>query len=244
MWQTHPARRVQLLDGTGNPTAQPGVEVGLEIAPGTGAAGATLHGDHTDTTNSNGIAVFAPSIDRAERGYRLQASATISGIGDADPSSVFDISDVAVVCSGACSGSSQKSDTSATVSAVSSGVLSLSLGLDDIDCNGSANRFYQSSSQVLSFDVTSGVGRTTVTITLAASTATRAVRKYEVCFSSPVSRFTNTYGASIAAGHAGLLPACPRRLAGGPCVLSKDRDRTGNIVVRFSVPSGDPRGKI
>lgn len=236
--------RVQLRDGNGDPAALAGIEVALAITSGTGDAGATLHGDRTDSTNSNGVAAFAPTIDQAERGYRLEASATTSGIGDANTSSAFDISDVAVTCSGACSGSSQKDDTSATVSAESNGVLSFSLGLDDIDCDNGPNRFYKSSSEVLTFDVTSGAGRTMVTITLAASSVTKVAKKYEVCFSSPLSSFTNAYGAAIVAGQAGLLPGCPRKLAGGPCVLSKERDRTGSIVVRFSVPSGDPRGKI
>ena len=139
--------------------------------------------------------------------------------------------------------SDQKGDTSATVSAESTGVLSFSIGLDGIDCNNSVNRSYVSSSEVLTFDVTTGVGRTTVSVTLAAASVTKAPKKYEVCFSSPVSHFTNTYGASIAAGQAGLLPACPKKPTDA-CVVSRDRDRNGNVVVKFSVPVGDPRAKI
>ena len=234
-----------MRDGNGNAASQAGVDVNLAIASGTGTAGAETRGDFTDATSSSGVAAFAPTIDLAGRDYRLVASATISGITASDDSAAFDISDVAVDCSGACSGSSDKGDTSATVSAETNGILTFSLGLDGIDCNDSANRFYASSSEVVTFDVTAGVGRTTVTITLGASSVTKVAKKYEVCFSSPASSFTNTYGVAIAAGQAGLLPACPRKLSGAPpCVLSKDRARNGDIVVTFSVPTGDPRGKI
>ena len=52
---------------------------------------------------------------------------------------------------------------------------------------------------------------------------------------------------AIAAGEAGLLPSCifnRDRPRGEPCVLLKWFDRQGNVFVLFSVPAGDPRGKV
>ncbi len=94
--------------------------------------------------------------------------------------------------------------------------------------------------------MTAATGRTNVTITLKASSVDRVAKKYEVCFSSPESRFTNLYGVVIQPGESGLLPACPKKVTAStdPCVLSKTRLRNGDIEVAFSVPGGDPRGKI
>jgi hypothetical protein len=243
-----PPITLQLLDGNGDDAAQDGVGVSVAIASGTGTSGATVGGTTSDTTNSAGIARVRPTIDRAGTGYRLEATATTSGVGSpVSDSDAFDINDVAVVCSGDCSGNSHVDDTWATVSAESTGILTFSLGVDSLDCNNSANLYYKGTSQVLTFDVTGSSGRTTVTMRLAKGSATRNLSRYEVCFSSPASRFVNKYGRTIAAGKAGLLPRCiwrPRHPSGGPCLVSRARDEDGNVLVTFSVPAGDPRGKI
>jgi hypothetical protein len=237
--------KVQLLDGNGNNESQSGIGVSLTIGSGTGATGANLSGG-SDTTNSDGIAMFSPKIDKAGQNYRLEASATTSGISG-DVSASFDISDVAVVCSGSCSGSSQQGNTGATVNAASNGgVLSFSIGVDNVDCNNSANKFYEGTSKALTFNVTGGTGRTDITLKLDKASVTKPFLKYDVCFSSPNSSFTNKYGKPIAAGEAGLLPFClnPLRNRADPCVILKWPDRQGNVLVKFSVPAGDPRGKI
>jgi hypothetical protein len=236
---------VQLRDGNGNPAPQAGLAIGLSIAPATGAAGAVLAGTTSATTGPTGLAVFAPTIDRAGHTYRLLAQAG-GGVVSAT-SAAFEVSDVATVCSGACSVSTQSGTTSATVSANSNGgVLSASLGLDNVDCNNAVNHNYVATSQAVTFDVTPAIGRTTITMKLAAASVTRLWFKYEVCFSSPNSTFVNKYGASIAPGQAGILPWCFNcdKPSGGPCVLLKWFDFHGNVYVKFSVPSGDPRGRI
>jgi hypothetical protein len=241
---------VRLLDGNGNPAAQAGVSVGLAIAAGAGTSGAALGGTTSAATDPAGLATFAPTIDRAGRAYLLDALA--AGIVPAT-SGPFDVSDVATICSGACSASTQLGTTSATVSATSNGgVLTVSLGLDSLDCNDAANRYYVATSQVVSFDVTPATGRTVVTIKLAAAPGNRPYYRYQVCFSSPTSTFVNRYGATIAAGQPGLLPDCRdcddgRSLpspSSGPCVVARWVDASGNVYVKFSVPIGDPRGKI
>ena len=147
--------RVQLRDGNGDPTSQSGVDIDLSIAAGTGASGAALSGDTSDPTNSNGIAAFAPRIDTIGSAYRLEASAG-SGIGGAT-SHEFDISGVAVACSGDCSGSQTSGNTGATVNASSTGLLTLSVGVGDVDCNNRINGYYKGTSEAVTFDVTGGV---------------------------------------------------------------------------------------
>ena len=242
-----PKVKVQLLDGNGANASQSGIGVSLAITSGTGVSSASLGGGTTDSTNSDGVAMFSPTIDRTGQNYRLVASATTSGIGSSDDSATFDISDVAVVCSGSCSGSSQQGDTGATVSADSNGgVLAFSIGIDNVDCNNSANKFYEGSSQALTFSVTGGTSRTLIVMKLDKISVTKSFLKYDVCFSSPNSSFTNKFGKAIAAGDAGLLPFClnPLRNRADPCVVLKWFDRQGNVLLKFSVPAGDPRAKI
>ena len=127
------------------------------------------------------------------------------------------------------------------------GVLSASLGLDTVDCNNAVNRNYVATSQTVTFDVTQATGRTLVTMKIAAASVTKLWFKYEVCFSSPSSTFVNKYGATIPAGQAGILPSCffdCDRPSIGPCVLLKWFDLRGNVYVLFSVPAGDPRGRV
>ena len=107
----------------------------------------------------------------------------------------------------------QKGTTSATVNSNSNGgVLSASLGLDNVDCNNAVNRNYVATSETVTFDVTQATGRTLVTMKVAAASVTKLWFKYEVCFSSPNSTFVNKYGATIPAGQAGILFVVPLRL--------------------------------
>lgn len=243
---------VRLLDGNGDPETTTGVGIALSIGSGTGSAGASLSGVTADVTNANGVASFAPRIDRAGTGYALEADAGPGIVGTiSDP---FTVTGVAVQCSGSCSGSDEAGNTQATVTASSSGLLTLTVGLGGISCNNAANRNYVSSSEPIVFDVTSGTGRTTVVLGLAAASVTRPYKKYDVCFSSPASAFKNKFGVQIAAGDAGLLPDCRRgdddhhhrnSSTGGsqaPCVEKRWKDPAGNVFIRFGVPPGDPRG--
>jgi hypothetical protein len=240
-----PPVRVELLDGNGNRAHQADVDVDLVIV-----GGGDLGGGFTGSTNSDGVAEFGPTITQPGLAYQLRATYSSSSIADSSPSAEFDITDAAVDCpnTGTCKGPAiVDGDTTASVTATSTGVLSYTLGLngDDIDCEDAANHYYRSDSEVLTFNVTSATGRTTVTITLKASSVDRAARKYEVCFSS-VKRFTNLYGVVIEPGIAGLLAACPKKVAlnADPCVKSKARANNGDVVVIFDVPGGDPRGRI
>lgn len=242
-----PPVKVQLRDGNGAPASQAGIAVNIAIEPGTGTAGAILAG----TTNANagltGAAAFAPTIDRPGHDYRFLASAG-AGIASAT-STPFDTGALATPCVGACTGTISQGTTTATVAATSNGgALWMSLGLDDVDCNNAVNHNYVATSAPVTFNVTPATGRTTVTMKVAKASVTKLWFKYEVCFSSPNSSFVNKYGATIPAGQAGILPSCfgheCDHPTGGPCVLFKWLDLKGNVYVKFSVPAGDPRGKI
>jgi hypothetical protein len=220
------------------------VSVSIAIVNGTGGSGANLSGTVTDITNGNGVATFAPKIDTTANGYRLKATA--SGV-DGAQSSTFDISDVAIVCDGECSGTSSKGATTTTIDAnASGGVLSFSLGTSSVDCNNKKNLWYKGTSAPVEWDVTSGTGRTTVTIELDRAQVTKPFLFYEVCFSSPDSRFKNLFGVWIEKGEAGLLPPClfTIRRSDQPCLVAKWIDKDRDVHVRFSVPPGDPRGRI
>lgn len=256
---------VRLLDGNGQPALQSGIPVGLAIKPGTGAAGASLGGTRDATTNANGVATFAPTIDKEGTGYRLQADGTgLAGTTSAP----FNVAGVAVACTGACTGEQSKGSTTASISSTTTGTLSLSLGVDDVSCDNEINKYYQATSESLLFDVTDGTGRTVVTVRIDAADVDRRLGRYRVCFSSPVSTFVNKYGHTIAPGEAGILPDCwdddddhhdatavviahdddeprpPLPLDHQACLEKKWKDRAGNVYVRFSVPPGDPRAKI
>ncbi|MFN8619747.1 MAG: hypothetical protein U0869_03230 [Chloroflexota bacterium] len=254
---------VRLLDGTGAPEQVASVGISISITSGTGASGATLSGNISDLTNANGVAAFTPKIDKPAHDYRFDATAGPGIIGTT--TAAFDITGVAVRCSGACSGSDQSGNTQATVQASTAGLLTLTVGIDGVNCNDAANRFYSTTSQPILFNVTGGTGRTTVTIGLAAASVDRSYKKYQVCFSSPLSAFTNRFGVAIAAGDAGLLPDCRRKgdpdskrlddesgdddrrpiaTPQGPCVEKRSKDAAGNVLVKFSVPAGDPRGAV
>ncbi len=239
-----PTVQVQLRDGNGVPVSQAGVNVSVSIKAGTGTAGAAIGGTTNDATDANGRADFAPTISLAGHDYKLAADAG-AGI-DPGTSGVFDISDVAELCSGACSGSADSGDTTATINATSNGgVLTMSVGLDELDCNNAVNHNYVATSETVTWNVTPAAGRTSVTIKLDAASVTKVFLKYEMCFSSPTSAFVNKYGNPIAAGDPGILPWCVNvfKPSGGPCVVAKWFDLHGNVYVKSSVPAGDPRGK-
>jgi hypothetical protein len=239
--------KVQLLNGNGRPASQSEVEVTLNIVADTGASSATLYGNKVADTDADGIASFGPRIDTSERGYRLRAKTADPDIKDSDASDAFSIQDVATVCDGPCGGTSHRDTTTAVISSSSNGgVLTMSLGLDDFDCNDAANGYYVDSSAAVTFDVTPTTNRTVITIRLDAADVTRPYNLYDVCFSAPSYGFRNRYNVRIDPGKAGLLKICPPRLDkqnADPCVVDKWREN-GDVFIKFSVPPGDPRGRI
>lgn len=241
--------KVAIFNGSGERERIAGIPIRLEIVAGTGTSGAALSGAIAET-NADGVAVFEPSIDTRGFGYRLvgkaadQGSQSSGNIAATEPSVAFDIQGDIADCTGSnCTATDAQDGTAAQVTASADGLILLAVGVGALDCSA-----YTESSETVTFDVTQGtVGtRTEVTIKLAAASVTKPAKKYEVCFSSPESSFTDAFGNHVPTGQAGLLADCPRSLQPGsdPCVLSRTKDRTGNVLVTFSVPLGDPKGVI
>jgi hypothetical protein len=237
--------RVRVLDANGAAADAIGIAITLAIVEGTGASGATLGGDVESDTNANGVANdFAPTINKSERGYKLRATA--DNIAP-DTSAEFEIYDDATKCTGGpCDVQSTKGATSAALSIVANdGVLTLSVGLDqDPSCYDPDNHFYETTSDTVTWNITSSAGRVEATIIIDSSEVTRPYNLYDVCFVSPTSGFRNRYNIKIKPNHPGLLKICPPRLDPEPCVLDKQQLPDGSVKIVFSVPVGDPRGRV
>jgi hypothetical protein len=242
-----PRIRVALFNGSGDRVRTAGIPIKLVASGGT--PGADVDGDRVET-NADGVAIFEPRIDLEGLGYRFVAEAADGAslnsghIAKTPPSDPFDIrrGDV-TACSGACSDTGSQGDTQASIQASSDGYLVLDVGGAELPCAGGAG-----ASETVTFDVVSEelTSRTTVTVKLDASAVTKAANKYDVCFSSPTSTFTDKAGRTVGPGESGLLADCPRtvRLGTQACVVSRRRDKAGNVIVVFSVPPGDPRALV
>ena len=223
--------QVQVLDANGDLISSASVPVILSIANNPGGGVLTSAGVNA----VGGIATFpALSISKTGLGYTLAATTTATSI-DAGASSAFDIVDVGKNCpAGPCqSGTVTNGNTRASESA-SSGAsgdqLTLAISVETLDCVG-----YTEVSAVVTFDTT-GVRTKTITITVPKSVGGNANSR-QVCFSSPTP-FTDRFGATVTTG---LLPDCT--VSPAPCTLSSKMVQ-GDIVVTFSAPAGDPKGRV
>jgi hypothetical protein len=239
--------RVQVLDGNGSPSSQSSVPVTLDIADGTGTPGAQLNGSTTESTNTSGVATFSTlSIDQAGFAYRLTSSA--AGL-DSTSSAEFDVYGELVQCSGACSATVEEGSTEATVSTTTTagGTIAASLGVDSLSCDNAANKFYERTSEVLSWEVSGSTSVKKVTFKVDKSAVDKPFWKFQVCFSTPNAAFVNRFGVPIQPDQAGLLPDCDffgHHQQGLPCVLWRWRDFHGNVYVKFLLGEEDPKGHV
>ena len=223
--------QVEVLDADGNLITSSTVPVSLSIV--TNPSGGTL--SSAGASAVGGIATFSIlSIDRTGLGYTLGATTTAIAI-DPGTSTPFDIVDVGKECpSGPCqSGNVTNGNTTAqetTSSGTAGDQLTLALSVETLDCTG-----YTELSAVVTFDVT-GSRTKTITITIPKSAGLFANGR-QVCFSSPTP-FVDRFGATVTTG---LLPDCT--VAPAPCKLSSKVVKK-TIVVTFSAPAGDPRGRV
>jgi hypothetical protein len=187
------------------------------------------------------------SINQSGFGYRLHAVAC-SGCGSflrgsipvapAD-SGTFDIVDVAKECgAGPCSsGEGYVTDGSTkarieTSDGASGDMLFFSVSPGPLNCAR-----YKETSSLVTFDVT---GSRTKTVTVVVPrTSVRGLASYQVCYNSS-NRFRNRAGRLA---NTGLLPDCAAVASAPPCVVSKGFE--GNtVVIVFSAPLGDPKGRV
>ena len=245
-----PTIQVQLRDGNGAPASQAGV-VGQrrhQVRDGV-AGGATIGGTVSDATDANGRG--GVSRRRSTWPATTTSSSPAPGLG-------IDSGDVGRVryrrrrrrsARGRAPGRLESGDTTATVSATSNGgVLTLSLGLDDVDCNNAVNNYYVATSEAVDLGMSPRppVGRA-ITIKLDAGVGHQAVPQVRGLLQLADLRLhQQVRQARSRPASAGILPWCMNCLkpSGGPCVVAKWFDLHGNVYVKFSVPAGDPRGKI
>ena len=257
---------VAVLDGSGvGPVTwwTTPITLALDANPG----GATLSG-FTAAAPVQGVAKFldpgrtpsGPRLNISAAGYRFTAAS--AGITAAPPqSSSFGVVDVGRRCVGqqSCAGSTSNPKSTAAVSALAGNnndLLSVSLGSatsTNFTCAG-----YTTTTDVLDFNLTSlsgapSGGPKTAAFTLLAKFVTRPAKAYEACFlsnqpfttkSGAPATGVDTNGDGVVDSYAGLLPNCDCRHPVPPCVVSKERDKRGNVTITIVAPPGDPGFKF
>lgn len=265
---------VTVLDGSGSAPVtwwSSPVDIALQDNPGggtlTGYVSTTPVGGVASFWDVGGPAP-GPLLDVSASNYRLRA--TSPGISTPPPvSQPFDIVDSGKRCDPGqtCSATTTATKSAVTVSGGATSpddLLRVSLGsatAAPFVCAG-----YTPTSEVLDFDLTSLTGGEaggvkTAVFTLFKQYVTRPANKYEVCYQAPL-KFRTKSGAwatpvdengdLVTDYHTGLLPTCdctprsgPRRKdPTPPCILSRKKDRSKNVVVTILAPAGDPRGRI
>jgi hypothetical protein len=243
---------VKAGDSNGDPIAGVTVNVSL-LSPG--GVAASLAGATTSVSDANGLAAFTSlSVDRP--GY-FNLHATANGFAPQD-SSVFLIAQVACRTSVCTSESLSTKSTGATVTLVSPSsldILSAGLGGYTYDCAG-----YASVTDPLGFDVWTADGRTfdpaassQVTLDISKQTVTISPNNgapfYQICYASSVSFPTRTGTAvqttipgSTTPFFVGLLPDCSSSIP-APCVVSRHKGPSGDVLISFLAAPGDIWGR-
>jgi hypothetical protein len=229
--------KAALYNGSGDRVRLEGIPIKLEIAGKSGCIA-----DNAAKTDDGGVASFSEAkvICPGFR-YRLvaiandRASKNSGHFATSEPSPLFDALPAFPCTPSGCDKPDVQGKTQARVTADGGKYVLLDVGGSGLDCGG-----YAESSEIVNFLVTEADGRTTVRITL--DDPGKPSNKFEVCFSSPESSFTDKSGATVGPGDAGLLPDCPATIGEdtGTCVVDKFRS-SGDQVVIISVRPGDPR---
>ena len=229
--------KAALYNGSGDRVRLEGIPIELEIA---GKSGCIT--DNLAQTDYEGVASFSEAKVTCP-GFRHRLVAVASDrpsknsghFATSEPSAPFDALPAHPCTSSGCDAPDAQGKTRARVTADGGRYVLLDVGGSGLDCGG-----YAESSEIINFLVTEADGRTTVRITL--DDPSKPSNKFEVCFSSPESTFTDKSGDTVAPGDAGLLPSCPETIGEntGTCVVDKFRS-SGDQVVIISVRPGDPR---
>jgi hypothetical protein len=188
-----------------------------------------------------GVATFGSLSSSHSGTFTLRAS---TGLTSSDPSDSFTIWDKRCQQGTPCVVSKPNSMTAA-VNTSAAGIFLLSLNADAIDCGDSFNH----APGTVTVDSTSSETKV-VTITIAKSvvkaTPNNGVRFYQVCYQADHS-FTTRDGTPATEAppgtFTGLLPDCPPMptAADAPCILSKSKNKAGNVIIAVLLPAGDPK---
>jgi hypothetical protein len=247
--------RVTATGPGGATVTSPSVPVTLAINPGDNPGSTSLQGSTTVNTSS-GIASFTNiSIGVAGSGYKLRATAP--GFTSAT-SSAFDIGTEICEAHTTCQLPIDTTETSpdgvsgtvtrtiTTNGGASGGVIIASVGSSGgINCDG----YVEHTTNTLTFDVTTGESKTVV-IQIpkrqVQADPNNGAAFYQICYSND-SGFTDRFGNEVPAGAESLLPDCVFNDAGvatnQPCVHLRNKTRAGDMLIGFTAPPGDPRGR-
>lgn len=263
-FQTGSPVEVKAGDSNGDPIAGVTVNVSL-LSPG--GVAATLGGATTSVSDANGLAAFT-SLSVDQPGY-FNLHATANGFAPQD-SNVFLIAQVA--CStGSCSSESLSTkSSSATVStapcspgtpAAGCDILSAGFGGYTYTCQAAAQGGYVSVTDPLGFDVWKSDGSSfdpaassQVTLDISKQTVTISPNNgapfYQICYASNVpfaTRTGTTLGTTSIPGSTtpfffGLLPDCSSSVP-APCVVSRHKGPSGDVLISFLAAPGDIWGR-
>jgi hypothetical protein len=249
---------VEVLDSNNNVVTTSNAMITLSIGANPNSPTPVTLSGTTQVQASHGVANFS-NVVISQTGWPYTIVATSPGITQqpSATSSNFGIYGAWASCSGGpCSGSSSTKTTTGTVttsSANSGQFLGVGLGGVTYACGGS----YQPLSDPLNFDVLNPSGTTsnalfTVTIELSKqvveSSGHPGASSWQVCFGSNVS-FQAQLGTSgsfmvgTTTYYTGLLLDCNNAETNVPCVLSRNKDNAGNVIVTF-LGYGDSFGRM
>ncbi len=237
--------RVEAEDSAGNRVTSFASLVTLVAYSSTVPSGETVTLSGNSAIAVSGVATFG-SLSFSHSGtFTLQAQSSEIPTAGWPVSASFTVWDKKCEQGTPCVVSKPKSMTAA-VDTSAAGTYLLSLNADSIDCGDSFNH----APGTVSVDSTSAETKV-VTITIDKSAVKAAgpnngVASYQVCHQADHT-FTTKDGTPAVEGPSGtfmgLLPDCPPMptAADAPCILSKTKDRAGNIVITLLLPAGDPK---
>jgi hypothetical protein len=243
-----PSVAVEVLDGAGQRITTSAAPITLTLGGGTAGAGLALNGSGPVTVPAvQGLATFSVlTIDRSGFDYTLTAS---SGALDPAVSGPFNIAQAGQICAGGtCDSPATSNPGNTQTGAVHATDVPPNLELavaftGDDPCAGTGYvPVMPDTITVLALDGGEPAAGVTLEITLVIFKATAAGRPlsgFKVCFATDIAgkTFTDTTGAQVTQG---LLPNCSI-VTSTNCVVSKSKDRQGNVTVAFRVLDG--RGK-
>jgi hypothetical protein len=239
--------KVEAEDGSGNVlTAFAGqVTLSLYVDPSGGTAqfcGSSCNTANTVTAAAvDGVATFSQlTINVSHTGYKLQASSPSVPSSGWVVSNAFGIFDMVCTTGQPCV--VPGADEQATVDTSSTGKYFVSSGIENIDCGLPAS---ESAPTTIVLDSTSTADKI-VTLRISKkyvqATSNNGASFYEICYKSdtpfnpkggdPTSTADDTTGPA-------LLPDCSKT-QGSPCVQSRTKNKSGDVLVTVILPAGDP----
>ena len=232
--------KVEAEDGTGYRLTSFSGTITLASSPS-----AKLGGTYS-TPAVDGVATFTPTIP-THGTYTFQASSTSIPSSGWATSNQFTIVDDACgpgeTCTVNIPGKEKVESTN-----TGGGYTTISVGGTDVSCGDS----YEHAPYVTEINNTdsnaTGTKSDTVTIykQYVNSQPNNGVSFYQVCYQANHSFTTLDGSAAVedpAGTFTGLLPDCPPHpsASDAPCVLSKTKDKAGNVVIELLLPAGDPK---